>query len=108
MLLAVTLAGSLSFCFRVHTEADTQQKLKDPAKVTASNINRPRACQKYKRQRTPSARKQKNKQGLLSANRHTTNRVNKNIIDTDLGKSGYGTTYHCNPKRTDKDSKPKK
>jgi len=37
-----------------------------------------------------------------------TDRVNKNIINTDLGKSGYGTTYHCNPKRTDEDSKPKK
>jgi len=27
------------------------------------------------------------------------NRVNKKIINTDLGKSGYGTTYHCNPKK---------
>jgi len=63
-----------------------EQKLWDPANVTASNINRPRACQKYERQRTPSARKQENRQGPLSANRHTKNRVNKNIISRDLGK----------------------
>ena len=34
--------------------------------------------------------------------------ANKNIINTDLGKSGNGTTYHYNPKRIDEDSKPKK
>jgi hypothetical protein len=37
-----------------------------------------------------------------------TDRVNKNIINTDLGKSSYGTTYHCNPTCIDEDSKPKK
>jgi len=30
------------------------------------------------------------------------------MINTDLGKSDYGTTYHCNPKRIDEDSKSKK
>jgi hypothetical protein len=33
--------------------------------------------------------------------------VNKNIINMELGKSGYETTYHCNPKGIDEDSKPK-
>jgi hypothetical protein len=85
-----------------------KQKLKDPANVTASNINRPKACQKYERQRTPSARKQKNRQEQLFANRHTKNRINRNILNMDLSKSGYGTTYHCNPKRIDEDIKSKK
>jgi hypothetical protein len=98
----------LSFCWVSASVCTRKQKLKDPAKVTASNIIKPRACQKYERQRTPSARKQKNRQGSLSTNRHTKNRVNKNIIDTDLGKSGYGTTYHCSAKRINEDSKPKK
>jgi len=50
------------------TRHTRKQKLRDSTIVTTSNKNRPRACRKYERQRTPNARKQKTDKdrGLLT------------------------------------------